>query len=181
VYASLYKKMGVVVGRVQFDRLQPLSDVSGTLFWSRPAARAPVHPDGFEGPVQLKGVKYIAPAKGQRLFLNPNGTGLLTFDAPASGGLSALEIDSAAVLDSQNQLTALESSLVVKASFNAATGLFNGSFLPLGESKRLDFSGVALIGGTPSEPKGNVAGGYFIRGDRTGAVQLTEPVQASLE
>jgi hypothetical protein len=176
VYAPLYAKKGALSGRAKFDLLQPASDLSGTLGWFRPAKKAPVHAEGFAGQVQLTGAKYVRPAAGQRLFLNPGGEGFISFDAPAGGGtLSVLSLGSDVNLSSANQLTTEDAALGVKATFNVTTGLFAGTFLDPSQNKRLKFSGAVVIGGSAVAAKGNKAGGFFIRGNRSGAVELTEP------
>lgn len=177
VYAFLYGKKGAVTGRVKFDRTHLTSDLSGDLQWFRPTSWKGVHAEGFAGQVQLTGAKYARPAAGQRLFLNPEGNGLLSFDAPSGGAaLAALALDSNVILSSTNQLMAADATLEVAAKFNVTTGLFTGSFQDLTQNKRVSFSGAVVIGGSADAPKGNVAGGFFVRGNRTGAVQLTEPV-----
>lgn len=180
LYAPLDEKKGTLIGRVKFDPLQPDSDVSGLLNWSRPARAEPLQREGFAGQAHLTGAKYVSRVVG-RVFLNPSGAGQLSLSAPLAGGteigvvLPDLALDSAATLSSMNQLRATNPALSVKAKVDPATGFFAGSFFDASQQTRVPFSGAVVIGGTDSAPKGNVAGGFFSRGNRTGSVQIVAP------
>ena len=186
-FVSLYGGRGSISGAVTF-RNQPTTDLDGVLDWSKPAPLNPlkpgkVHPEGFAGTVDVAGVKYIAPLKGTRVFLAPTGAGELLLDAKAvtlgtvAAPIAAPAIDSTdlVTLGTDNKFALPADARVLKLTVTASTGLFAGSFTEVFGTKKIvtTFSGAILRAKGTSK---GVAGGCFIRGNRTGAVQVVEPV-----
>lgn len=186
-FVSLYGGRGSISGSVAF-RNQPTTDLDGQLDWFKPGPLNPlkpdkVHPEGFAGTVSVAGVKYIAPAKGTRVFLAPSGAGELLLDAKAvtlgtlAAPIPAPAIDStdAVTLLTDNKFTLPSDARVLKLTVTASTGLFVGSFTETFGAKKIvtAFSGAILRAKGTSK---GVAGGSFTRGNRTGAVQVVEPV-----
>ena len=186
-FVSLYGGRGSISGAVTF-RNQPTTDLDGVLEWFKPSSLNPlkpdkVHPEGFAGPVDVAGVKYIAPPKGTRVFLAPTGEGDLLLDAKAVtlgtllAPIAAPVIDSTdlATLGTDNKFALPADARVLKLTVTASTGLFAGSFTEVFGTKKIvtPFSGAILPAKGASK---GVAGGCFIRGNRTGAVQVAEHV-----
>lgn len=169
-FASLYGKLGSIAGPVTIDPANAARHLSGQLDWFKPAGAKPanLHTAGFGGLSDVTGAKFAKPAPGARIFLTAsNGAGTFSIDALADGG-AALASDLAAVLDPANKLTVTSPGgdpvQNVKATIDAGTGLFSGSFENAG--KTLKFSGLIVT------PPVNAAGGMFVRGAHTGAVQI---------
>lgn len=190
-FASLYKKRGSISGSVIFDSTQPGHDLLGTLEWFRPGplpgkVAKGVHGDGFAGQCELIGARFEK-VVGVTQFLAGSGrSGIFSLDAPearnSKGTLlpafttnpePGLPDDPTATLGVDNKLTVSDAALGVKCKVKASTGLFSGSFeefeAPLGKNVTYKFSGAVV------PAKLNEAGGLFVRGDRTGAVQVTPP------
>ncbi len=194
-FAAVYGKKGSISGEVTFDLTNPDHDLAGTLDWFRPTPARPsgVHGDGFGfGQSQIVGALYPKPAVG-RTFLNPtDGAGILTLEAPVAHlrnhpDLPAFISDPINVsVDAANKVTFPDAPapapapLGLKVTISRATGLFTGSFKdPAQNNKSISFSGAIVAGKEPvNAPKINAAGGLFVRGDRTGAVQITAAAPA---
>ncbi len=175
-FAALYGKTGSISGSVTFDDSDLDHDLSGTLDWTRPPGIGKVHRTGFSGQSDLIGARYAKPATGL-IFLTPNGAGLLSLDAPAATVpmLPTFSTDpdlsvTLAPVELQSTVTIGDATLGVKVKISGGSGLFSGSFNdPAQAGKTLKFSGAIV------QKNVNAAGGLFIRGDRTGAVQIAAP------
>ena len=186
-FASLYSGRGSISGSITF-RDQPTTDLDGQLKWFKPGPLNPlkpdkVHPEGFAGTVDLAGVKYIAPPRLTRVFLAPTGAGELLIDARAvtlgtvAVPIAAPVIDSTdlVTLGTDNKFTLPADARLLKFTVTPSTGLFAGSFTEVFGTKKIVTAFTGAILQAKGASKG-VAGGCFIRGKRTGAVQVAEPV-----
>lgn len=177
-FAALYGKHGSISGAVTFANLAE-TDLSGAIDWFKPAG-LPAQPrfaEGFSGRVEIVGVKSqpVAAGASQRLILPPTGAGVLTLRAPQArlGGiqLPALASDDEVTLSPQTMPTLPVDDRALKFKVSTKTGVFTGSFAEsvAGAKKKFELSGVIL------QPKGafpGAAAGLFIRGNRTGSVEL---------
>ena len=183
IYAALYGKTGSVSGRVTFDLGHADHDLVGSLDWFKPAAygvgSGGPHGDGFSGVSAVVGARFSKPVPGQRLFLFPESSGAFSIEAPAavtSNGVSLPEFatgtsdsqpDPLALLDATNRLTVVDAALAARVRINASTGVLKGTFVDPTQGASVRFGGVIVA------PKVNAAGGFFVRGNRSGAVQVT--------
>jgi hypothetical protein len=171
-FGPLYGRRGSISGRVTFDLDDPSHDLSGSLGWFKPP-NVPIvaaYPEGFSGQSTMLGAKFIPPLAGERLFLQSTaGAGTFTVAARADALLPELQPSLSASLSPLHVLT-----LVVPpeapiqnliATVNPLTGLFAGTFLE-GKTAR-GFRG-AIVG-----RKLNRAAGFFVRGTRSGSLEIT--------
>lgn len=173
LYASLYKGKGFITGSVAFDRSQPLTDMSGVLTWKSPGA-AKRFVGGFRGDSQLLSVKYAKPSSGERAFLlDTAGVGTWAIDAPASASPArqAIGTDLGVTLSTANKFAFTDSPLKPKTTVTLATGAFKGSFLDPETHKAVPFSGF-ILSSKAERIKVDAAGGFFLRGDGSGSVQI---------
>ena len=124
----------------------------------------------------------MKPLAGERVILqSTSGAGEIELSSPEYT-VPTLPIgqpffvNAGATLDPAQQTvtiasTPLTQGLNFKMKFNANTGLFSGTFKDPQLKKTINLSGAAVRKGASP----GVAGGVFIRGNRTGAVWLAEP------
>lgn len=174
LFAPLYKKKGTISGLVTFDLADAAHDLSGQVDWYRPAGAKPqnMHPEGFAGQSNVIGAAWTKPAPGTMIFLTgSSGAGTFSVDAPANAADTALALDPPALLSANNILTVTPQPAdpvqTVAATIIPKTGELKGSFVEAGRT--LKYSGLILA------PKVNAAGGFFLRGTRSGSVQVTAP------
>jgi hypothetical protein len=131
LYVALYKGRGYVGGDVAHDPAALASDLSAELNWMKPPNPLDRYfPGGFKySGHALLGVKYVAPAKGQRV--------LPGFDAvPANAGPLVMEEGNLAQPGLSSTLTLLPTNATqvasatnTKISIITKTGAVNGSFV----------------------------------------------------
>ena len=132
LFASLYKKQGLVAGELAFANLTD-SDVSGSnLLWIRPAQKtARYYRYGWENGIRIDavGAKYIQPASldfGQGAVDTVNGNAALVF---TDGQLASTITDNVNVSPTNGAITPVPfAGAPYKLTFTAGTGVFSGTF-----------------------------------------------------
>jgi hypothetical protein len=174
-YAPVEKKLGNISGTVSYDATAANSDLTGSLKWSKPTTFK-VEPALIDTTIALHGSRYIAPGTGGRVILGNTGAGNLAIRGPSIAipvVAPTAFLNTSVVLGLNHQLgDVADSGTVTKTSlkFSPATGLFTGKFFDPAMRKSFSFAGVA-------SQKANAGSGYatglFIRGNRTGHVELS--------
>jgi hypothetical protein len=170
-FSSLYGRRGSISGRLTLDVSDPAHDISGVLDWYKPAGAIPhdVHPEGFVGTVELSGARFIKGGLDLSSFLQSSGgVGQATLKAPAVGPLALVDDSSACLVDSDGTVIVSASGASIGASLlsiDPKTGLLTGT---ISES-----STPRSVSGLVVPRKLNRAGGFFLRGTRTGSIAIT--------
>jgi uncharacterized repeat protein (TIGR01451 family) len=158
MYASLYKGHGSLLGWLAFaDRSG--DDVAGKLNWIRPSSSAKLYPAGFGVDSDSLGSRYVMPnGISSRVLEITNGVVNLT------GGNLAAPSANHVSLDMKSKITSAGPN-TLSMSFTLSSGLFKGSFIEAGTSRKITFGGAVL-------QKTNNASGYFPGGDQNGRVSF---------
>lgn len=159
LYAPLHGGKGAFLGWVAFSD-QSSSDFEGLISWIKPALPAtPFYPDGFNSEAALLGSRYVAPVGNTNRILELTNSVVLL-----SGGNLSVAYTNDVVLGFGGKVTnAGPNSLTM--SFNLSSGLFTGTFKPVGGTKAVPFKGVAV-------QKANYAAGHFFGTNESGRVAL---------
>ncbi len=166
LYAPLHGGKGAFLGWVAFAD-QSSSDFEGLISWIKPALPStPYYPEGFNSEAALLGSRYVAPGGTNRVLSLTNSVVLL------SGGNLSVSYTNDVVLGFGGKVTnASPNSLVV--NFNLGSGLFTGTFKPVGGTKAVPFKGAAV-------QKANYATGHFFGTNESGRVALEAvPISSS--
>lgn len=159
VFLPLYSKHGLLSGWVTFTNTVGVSDLGGTLSWSKPAgAPGKTYPNGFTTQVTLVGAQYVAPPAGTPA-LPVNNTACNLLITTGSGDLASFASNSV-TLDVNNKVSLCDTNRF-KLSIKAKTGLFSGSFIDPSTAKSTTFNGALL-------QKQNDGAGFFLSGGQTG-------------
>lgn len=165
LYLAPYKTGGLLMGKINFQNTADVSDLDGTITWTRdPGGKAP-YAVGFSGTAGLIGSRYEKPGKGETALH-------VTTDSPnlqaqfGSGDLIGTQTKSFTLLATNKVLAPVPQEFSL--SITTASGLFKGSFLPTGETTLRKFQGVLF-------QKQNLGIGWFPGGDVTGYVEISEP------
>ena len=161
VYIPLYTGNGSIISLNLFSD-ETLSDLSGPFTWIKPAiATAKVYPAGFTVQPTLTGSYYRVPTNGVQSVLNFTA-GTVDFTAGTlPGDFSTpvtLTFDGKVTDTGTNKLT---------LSITKTTGLFTGSVLPPGTTKRSSFLGAV-------HQKANEAAGFLLGTNQSAAVTVSE-------
>jgi len=161
VYIPFIKKQGLLSGWLTFTNIVGVSDLSGTLAWTKPPS-ARLYPDGFTGTVTAVGALYTKPPAGTPALTVSNSTCNVLFTA--GGGNLSTVVSNSLTLNAANKLSACvpdgSQYKIVRAS-----GLFTGNFRNPATGKRTKFKGVLL-------QRQNLGAGFFIGTNLTGSVTL---------
>ncbi len=163
VYVPLYAKQGLLTGFVTFTNVVGVSDLSGTLTWSKPAIlSSKFYPNGFTNQVTLLGSAYTVPARGAPALVVSNAACNLLI-AAGDGNLGSF----------QSNTVTLNAKIVsctnaVKLAIVPNTGLFSGSFVDPATRKSTTFKGALF-------QRQNNGAGFFSGTNQTGFVTL-DPV-----
>jgi hypothetical protein len=157
LFVAPYKGGGATFGWMTFTNLND-SDLSGRLYWVKPAQTSTVYPGGFNFPEGIRAVGSI--------YSFTNGVPLLNLPV---GGVSVLQLGNPVqsftnhfTLGSDNKITSADGLTV---TITTSTGLFKGTATSLGDGTVVPVTGVLL-------QKQNTAFGYFLRNGQSGAVYL---------
>ncbi|MGZ5543395.1 MAG: DUF7507 domain-containing protein, partial [Limisphaerales bacterium] len=147
VYVSLYAGHGSLLGWLTFTN-RPGDDVSGRLSWIRPAvATSALFAEGFAANAESTGSRYVAPIGSANRVLNiTNGVVSLT------GGNLSEASDNEVTLGSGSKITSVGNKVTL--NFTLSSGLFSGTFVEPGTTRRTTFGGAVL-------QKANFGAGYF--------------------
>lgn len=159
LYAPHYGGKGAILGWVGFTN-QSSSDFEGLMSWIKPAlSGGPFYPDGFNSEAALLGSRYAAPdGNTNRILSLTNSVVLLS-----GGNLSEVHTNDVVLGFAGKVTNASPDTLTM--SFNPGSGLFTGTFKPVGGTKAVPFKGVAL-------QKANYAAGHFFGTNESGRVAL---------
>ena len=169
LYESLYKGGGLFAGTLQFAPVADpsISDVTGSVEWSAPAAATKLFPNPFDTTVAATGSVYNMPSDARVLpGLDTNGDASLAF---SGGGLAAGFPVKPIVITLKNSgqyapgYVPVSPEDKLSLSFTAVTGAFSGKF----------FNGVALVpfSGVVLQ-KQQEGEGFFLGSDDGGEVVL---------
>jgi uncharacterized protein YkwD len=160
VYAVLYHGQGDLTGTLTLTD-NGVSDVSGTLHWSKPLiATSHVYPAAFATDLPAVGSKYVRPAHGVTVVevATTSDNAMLSLGA---GGLPQPVVQTA-TLETTNVIVLQAPALPnLRATVNATTGRFSGSFVHPVTHVSTSFHGVIY-------QKANAAYGYFIGAEVSG-------------
>jgi hypothetical protein len=131
--------------------------LSGTVTWVRDAGPGTFYTNGFTNTSILLGSIYSA------AFQKTNGLALRNPAITLSGGNLAGTVTEPVSVSGLETYQSADKSLTL--TINAATGVFNGQYVPPGTSQKVPLAGVVL-------QKEGVARGYFPGTNQTGAVLL---------
>jgi hypothetical protein len=162
-YIPLYANKGMLSGWVAFTNIVGVSDLNGTLTWTKPAqAKAKLYRNGFTDTVTLEGAGYAPPPAGTPALTVSNTLCNVLFTA-GKGDLSSV-LSNSITLDVANKVSPCVADKS-KFKINSATGLFSGSFQNPATGKSIKFSGALL-------QKQNLGAGFFLGTDQSGFVTL---------
>jgi hypothetical protein len=165
-----YKLPGFVVGALAFADLPGLSDCGGTFTWNKPAqSKAGLYEGGFRIKPAVVGSRYTPPPAHTLALDLASGT--------ANATISLGEQDLATVTEavtlvagpsaSANTVTVVTPGADhLKLSIDTNTGLFSGSFLPLGATKAAAIRGALFH-------KTSTAAGFYLSTTESGFANLT--------
>ncbi len=159
LYAAPYQSRGRVMSWVQVDS----EGAFGELVWIKPASSsAKYYPAGFDAKLDLKGSRYVRPAKSARALDFADGSATLL----VSGGGVAADLSLPVYLDLNNRVSDASGS-GVKVTISLPNGSFQGSFINPATRKRVSFEGRLL----QSDSKG---AGFFLNNNLSGKVSLLQ-------
>ncbi len=162
LYAPLYGGKGALLGWATFSD-QPSTDFEGVMSWIKPAIPGlALYPDGFSSEAALLGSRYTPASGNTNRVLNLSNAVVLV-----SGGNLPTSFTNDVLLGASGKVTnSGPNSLTM--NFTASSGLFSGSFVPVGVAKGVAFRGAAL-------QKASIAGGYFLGTNASGRIALEAP------
>lgn len=176
-----YPKGGAISGAVTFaPEATPTLDAEGTISWMRSGVTKPgLFSTGYVGAAVLSATRFVAPVPGTLAVFAPDGALTVMVDgrtAPTSqGNLPFLNISRSATLSTTYKLDlpAEAGGPAIKFSLTPKNGTFSGSLVETlnGKNVTSKFQGMLL---SPKGTFAGAAGGYFIRGTRTGGVELVD-------
>jgi hypothetical protein len=143
IYVSLYGGGGVLTGSLTF-RTTSVSDLDGTLYWSRPASSAAMaFSSGFAVTAQGIGSRYVPPALGQPVLpvAQTSNNAVLVLGC---GGIAG-PVSQSATLNADNSVVITAPALERLAlRVNAKSGRFVGQFAHPQTGATTRFRGVIL-------------------------------------
>lgn len=163
VYIPLYARKGLLSGWLTFTNVVGVSDLNGTLTWTKPAqSNARFYRNGFTNSVTAEGARYTRPPAGTPALVVSNAACNVLFTVGA-GNLSSF-LSNSVTLDAANKLSPCVAD---KSKFKIAlaTGLFSGSFPNPTTHKATKFNGALL-------QKQNLGAGFFLGTNQSGFVTL---------
>jgi PKD repeat protein len=158
LYVPLYGGLGAVFGWVTHSNIVAVSDLDGSLHWSKPSSPADaLYPAGFADNIGLVGSEYVRPLPGRNVIAvsDANDNALVTFGL---GGLPSIQ---------RNLVTLTAGNVVLSTNLTlkitTSTGLFKGSFRRAENGSRVRFQGAIL-------QKQNFGSGLFLGTNESGFV-----------
>jgi hypothetical protein len=158
---------GSLAGTITFVTVTGTSDLSGTLGWMKPQQKRGAYSAAIDTNLDVIGSLYTPPGSGESVLPGfTNGT-LVLSDTGTLSLSGATPLEKTVMLTSKNALVVTDpGGDKAKATITASTGVFKGSFLYPGQTKRTDFDGVLFQDQT-------IGGGFFVGPDGGGAVSLS--------
>lgn len=170
--AAPYKDGGSITGWLTFRDTPNTSDLDGSLHWNKEPVTVlkttTTYPAGFTAEIAAVGSKYTAPAAGVRAISLPDKANNATVEI-SDGNLAQPMPSQTITLDTNNVVTVAPGSKL-KVKLNTKTGVFTGSFVPVGTTKAISFAG-ALFQKQDGDGYGNAAG-LFTSNGKTGSIVL---------
>jgi len=162
LYASLYAGKGSVFGWVRFAPDYSELSNSQELTWIRPPiTTTKFYPAGFSATTTLSGSRYAAPPVGGRILDVTNAF------VNISGGNLSQDYSNAVFLGVNSRVTNAGPNKLT-LTFAPVTGLFTGSFTPVGTTRIHALRGAVL-------QKFNYASGFFLGTNQVGRVTFEPP------
>jgi uncharacterized repeat protein (TIGR02543 family) len=160
LYVPLYGGKGSLLGEVQFDPTQPMTDLSGPVTWSKLAQTTTrFYPRGFTNATQLLGSRYTAPADSAHSALNfSNG------EVGFSDGNLTMPFTNHIAVGPGDRITN-QSLNRLTLTLTRTTGLFGGSATVPASTRVLSFKGAWL-------QKAGMGAGFFPGTNEGGRVVL---------
>ncbi|MBB5040315.1 hypothetical protein [Prosthecobacter dejongeii] len=172
-HTPLYGGKGQVTSSVSLNVVAADTQVTGSLGWFRPPAKAIFLPLGLESQtLALAGKNYTPPAANTRVdtVFNANG-GSATFAADSTGLVS---ISQAFTLSTTNTFQfAVNNPNAVTLKLDAKTGIVTGGATYTGQTKSSPLRAILLPTGTPGVTAGFY--GYNLRPERGGSATILSP------
>lgn len=158
LFVPLYSKTGGLLAWLHFEN-RAGDDLNGLASWIKPSQpTAQFFPAGFTIQNEIQGSRYRFGSGASGLLGWANGFAIFSDGDLKANSTNAIYFSSATQLSGADPHQ-------LKASFNPATGLFHGSFVPPGNQQAVLFNGVVM-------QKGSSASGCFFGSTRSGAVRL---------
>ncbi len=171
-YAAPYKDGGSVTGWLTFRDTPNTSDLDGNLHWNKEPVSVhkatTKYPAGFTAEVAAVGSKYTVPSAGVRAISLPDKTNNATVEISDSNLAQPMPTQTI-TLSAKNVVTVAPGSSL-KMKLNTTTGIFTGSFVPVGTTKAITFAG-ALFQKQDGDGYGTAAG-LFTSNGKTGSIVL---------
>jgi hypothetical protein len=161
LYAPLYTRRGFLVGLVEVIE-KPGSDATAVLTWRKPEIAGTLYPVGFATSTTLAGARYAAAKPVLVLPAQPSNAELVFRNLGMTKTLKISDLNKVEVTNPGADAT--------RVQINAATGLFNGSYINSTDNVRRTFRG-AIFQKDP-QPRGE---GYYLGVSETDQVTLAKP------
>ena len=163
VYVALDKKLGTIIGWLNFSNAAP-GAIGGTLTWIKPPV-APLFTNGIAAELATDGFRYTAPSATNPLLSWTNG--LLSI---AGGNLAAPRTNDV-ILSTLGKFSNRGGSISnLTFSLSTKIGSFKGSFRHPVTARTTKYSGVLL-------KNQNLGGGFFLGTNQGGILRLREDTQ----
>jgi len=163
LYAPLYRGRGSVLSWVVFDAIRTNDVLHGLLSWIRPPGPAPkYYTNGFMAESLLTGWGYRNPGTTNRILVLTNGLLVL------GGGNLGQVFTNKFILGPNNKVTndgPNKLELTFTGRSGQFTGLFTGTFMEKGTTKKVTFQGAVL-------QKPNYGSGFFLGTNQSGSIRL---------
>ena len=156
---------GLLAGSLWFTAVPGVSDLSGTLTWSKPEQTKGTYPAVIDTTLNAAGSSYVYTREDGAL------PGFPILGGTASGSLelsdtNGFDIAVPVQIEAGKQLILTNPPDNLKISITASTGVLKGSFVYPGQTKATDISGVLF----QDQVNG---GGFFLGPNGSGTVGLT--------
>lgn len=172
VFAPLYASQGLLTGTLDLHAHE-VSDLDGTLFWSRPAqVSAPNFAAGFTIESNAVGSRYTAPTTNEPLVPVSSGENNASL-ALGDGGLSAPVVQPATLTPSNMLTISAPAVSGITAKINPTSGSFSGKFVHPQTGALTSFRGVIL-------QKQGAGFGFFAGGADAGYATFAPAESAAL-
>lgn len=156
LYVSLYSGRGSLLGWLLFTN-RAGDDVSGRLSWISPTnSNGKFYPAGFGVDSDALGSRYVAPVGPAKVLEITDGAIIL------SGGNRSRSSTNDVTLGAKSKITNVGTNTLT-LSFTLSSGLFKGSYVEDGTTRKTAFSGAVL-------QKANHGSGYFLGTNQSGRV-----------